>query len=198
MIQSNSVYLQVIDNPADAHKVGQRIKRMYVDMKKSQLGKTRYTLHPRYQSEEIWDKAGEIAIELEVSPATYVEAIFEYNTVPGGPFPQQMGGKSAARWVKEYADNEGSIEESVKQRLLKMLAYHRKAWSLYEGKLTLTEVILHPAYQSMFPAYLLCAAYPKKEIHDAYGKEARMYIEENPHIFPVLKSLRLCTKWARQ
>lgn len=88
----------------DVENMAVALRLCYCRRKAQQLGRA-YSPHPRFKSSQLWLTAATLCTELEADPEAFVEAAFRYNTVPGGPFPQQIGSKAAVRWYKRHVEN---------------------------------------------------------------------------------------------
>jgi hypothetical protein len=170
-----------------------------VQAKRAQLGSTGFNLAQRYSVDEIWDKVGEVAIEMGVSPKTFVDAVFAYNRVSGGPFPHQLYGRAVRRWVEEYKTVEGSDIEVWRKRLQYMLESITSAVQTYSApKPSLVEILLTPMYSSNFPEVLMCSAMPHKEIIHKYGPIALEVMEEDPALAEIMSQLKLNLDWIKE
>lgn len=87
---------------ADVRSTAARIKKIFAEHKREKTGKP-YRPAARFASAEFWTKAAEICNSVGADPYSFVRATFLYNTVPGGPFPQQIASKAGARWYEDYA-----------------------------------------------------------------------------------------------
>lgn len=96
-----------MNKPADAPappslaEIEAQIRKHFGQLKQQQRNTT-YRPHARFRNPEIWGKAAENCAGLRASPYSFVLAAFLYNTVPGGPFPQQLTGGAAIRWYHDY------------------------------------------------------------------------------------------------
>lgn len=87
--------------PPNLLEIEEQLRRHFGRLKRQQR-QSAYRPHPRFNNEELWRKAAENCANLRASPYSFVLAAFLYNTVPGGPFPQQLTGGAAIKWYLTY------------------------------------------------------------------------------------------------
>lgn len=76
--------------------IAREIKRHYMEHKNALYG-GKFTLHSKYDF-VYWQRAAESCIEVEATPAAYVDAAFRGCTLSTGPYPNAMAGPAAKSW----------------------------------------------------------------------------------------------------
>lgn len=87
--------------PPNLAEIEAQIRRHFSQLKQQQRNTT-YRPHARFRKPELWERAAENCAGLRANPYSFVLAAFLYNTVPGGPFPQQLTGGAAIKWYHDY------------------------------------------------------------------------------------------------
>lgn len=172
------------------------IKRAFFARKTAQLGR-RYTPQERWRRDDFWEAAGAQCVELEADPESYVRAAFQGNTVPGGPFPSQLGGKASAMWWKRYADQFRQAVDGLTpfEQDIHSLMVWAKAQGLRQTKDTGGELDFYLRESSELPAYVrILLGGRSPEVVAKWRSEARSDLLSDPALLAALRRL----KWSEE
>jgi hypothetical protein len=174
-------------DPGDLENLANTIQQSYCNRKSVQDGR-RIPLVTRFKNPGIWLKAAGICADLKGDPQGFVEAAFQYNKVPGGPFPQQLCGQAIRRWYANYAKAAGIREDGTTQDILEAeVARDINAtlrWCLSTGDFMGTMRNTHFWH---LPAYVRCVLCPKDTVViNTFGREATGQIQANPKLMQIL------------
>lgn len=78
----------------DENVIGYNLRAMYKE-KQRQATHSRYTLHPRYQKDDLWVNAARLCIEMGMNPQDFMDAIFDYGKNERNIYPNMLAGKHA-------------------------------------------------------------------------------------------------------
>ena len=78
------------------------LKSSFFSRKTAKKGRP-YKPHPKFTNKDLWVEVARICKRLEADPEDFLDAAFNYNSVPNGPFPNQLKGEAIERWYKEHA-----------------------------------------------------------------------------------------------
>lgn len=165
------------------------LKRAYREQRKAQTGRE-YVLAPRYKNIASWQKAAEYCAEQEIEPELFIKALFKFNRVPGGPFPNSVGGPAHQQCYDKYAEqNNIKAKKSDAAKLLADTINNRvktvKDILIANEQITLKQIIKDNALD--FEAYIrIILANGDPDIISIYAEEAEEELENNPKLKKVL------------
>lgn len=106
-----------VENSTIIKRLAIEIKKVFIKKKTEEAGRP-YKLAPRFNQWETWKKIAENCEKLKVTPEQFVEAAFQYNNVPGGPFPNTLASENYMEKVVQnfkhqtgYADTDDETSE---------------------------------------------------------------------------------------
>lgn len=83
--------------------IAREIRKYYIEHKNAMYG-GKFTLHSKYDF-TYWQKAAVSCVEVEATPAAYVDAAFRCCTLSTGPYPNAMAGAAAKSWYNSQRSN---------------------------------------------------------------------------------------------
>jgi hypothetical protein len=191
-----SVYTDVPRGMIDLYRVARRIKTRFIAAKTKQIGKA-YNMQSRFSSnDELWENAARICIHRAVSPVDFVEAIFQFNKVPGGPFPLQVGSKFADSAVVRYKNSKSDGMSFWEEKLTHARTYMNQVETNTNGRITAFDVLTkHPYCRNIDPVIACCILGASKKVLEVHGREAKEQVTSDPALLEYLRKLHLRTNW---
>lgn len=174
--------------------LARRVKDRYVQLKKQRL-KNSYALGTRHNKIQFWVEAAKLAKKLNVTPEALVEACFDGDSRPGGPFPNNLAGPAAQRWVAQWKLKVNFVEENNPGA-----AVFAEAGSDFVESLKLCLQIASARFPGVpasnddaaqylidrghdfMPAALAVAVYPNNKLPANIAKKALEYFQLRPEI----------------
>lgn len=189
-----SVYTKVPSGPGDLDLISDRIRALYVRNRSAQLGRP-FKLQSRFvQNEELWLHAAKVCLQYKLSPADLVQALFMFNQVPGGPFPNQLGGKSiighAARFKSQHKDVSVWWKE---QHINAMNAIH--TFGMMDPPVSPVTVLTEFPYRVNINPVIACCALPTTKVFKCHAWTALQHLEADPALCEILEKINLSLAW---
>ena len=78
------------------------LKNSFFSRKTAKKGKS-YKPHPKFSDKDLWVGVAKVCKRLEADPEDFLDAAFNYNAIPNGPFPNQLKGDAIERWYGAHA-----------------------------------------------------------------------------------------------
>jgi hypothetical protein len=174
---------------ADIENTANTIRQVFRNRKTVQLGK-RYTPMTRHDNENIWRKAAEICIELNADPASFVEAVFAKNRVPGGPFSNQLTGRACRGWYKEFVEarslNADGSHKDIFEETIDDDIKHALVWAVNDQRNDVIQVLRDGCLWHIAD-YVRCILLPGDEIVlKKFGRSAASQLTSNPKLIRIL------------
>jgi hypothetical protein len=190
-----SVYTQVPQSRADLDRLSDRVKALFVRYKTRQLGRP-YKLQARFSAnEELWMNGARICLEYQLSPADLMEALFTYNQVPGGPFPNQLGGTAIASQALRYKRTHTGMEEKWAEKFTYFTNYLRTLEHNSNGRVRPHVALTQLPYRTDVDPVLACCLLPSPGVLHWHGDLAYDLIVEDPALEEVLRTLGKNLSW---
>ncbi len=172
----------------ETQNVADAVRKAFRATKAQQSGRP-YRPMARWDDDAVWLKIAACCQQHEADPANWVAAAFQYNKVPGGPFPNQLAGAAAARWYHELVKS-SSTSTSGEAVDLVGDEVTREVQSVVERFLMQgcapKDLLGDPCLYEI-PAYVRLIMLPDDpDIFGKFGREAHGQITANPRLFEVL------------
>lgn len=188
------------DISPEVENVAMEIRKQFRAAKTQQTGKP-YRPASRWDTEDLWHRAAEACVTAKADPASWVQAAFLYNKVPGGPFPNQLAGKAAANWyaqakvavlgevTTEQVDlMDQAVTEAVSGAMLRHIAVGDP----------LKRVLMAPYYHEIAAWTRVILAPGDEDILRVWGRAAYAEISKNPRLCDCLQRRGYDLTWAER
>ena len=191
----------------DLDGVANALKKGYAERRTEQQGR-KYRPADRFLNMHIWYGAARKCAELAADPDDFLDAAFNYCSIPGGPFPQNLATRAMDRWYREHAQlvSQTGTEPLPKGETVYSLSVkHRIKGTLMTGiqlskrlNLSLSRVLQDDIRMSLdlYPAFTRVLLLPgDKMIQAKWGAKARAEIMSNPRLLKMLMSSTFDLSW---
>lgn len=187
----------------DLDALANDLRKMFVAAKSDQLGKS-YKMHDRFRNIALWYAVAQKCKDLNADPQDFIEAAFNYCSVAGGPFPQNLATRAMDRWYKALTKVVGAnlpagmtiadyrLAERVRTSLMTAMSIANA------NKLRLRDILLdeHMLKLDLCPAYVRVLLLPKDQgVVDKWGAKARSEIMSNPRLLKTLNGSTFDLAW---
>lgn len=186
-------------NP-DIENTSAEIKRYFYEFKRKQYGKP-YSPAERFRKPAIWTAAAEKCVELKADPFNFVRASFQFNNVPGGPFPHQLAGVAISKWYRALCRSVGATNDDVdltEQEVKEVMA--RGLNLIMSQERRPVDYLLDPygVRQDVLPAYARVFLFPKNmQILETWGRKATEELNSNPKLVDTVQRMGYSTEFTQ-
>lgn len=178
------------------------IKKYFYNFKRTQIGKS-YSPAERFRKPEIWNAAAEKCIELKADPYNFTRAAFQFNNVPGGPFPHQLAGNAMTKWYRNFCRNLGAsnmTEHEVTEQEVRDLLARGLRLMTEQSRMRPRDYFLddYAVRLDILPAYIRVLLLSKdQEILKKWGHLATTELNSNPHLIDVINRMGYSTEFTK-
>jgi hypothetical protein len=181
------------------------IRRKFIEEKKILTGRSIIKIGHRHDRPHIWKAAALQCMRLKADPATYVRACFKYSKMTTGPFPNNIGGATAAACYKKLMEtmsssalgvkpieNENAAETMDRGDLEYQIKLARKAMYRINGSYDPIPINIDwiCSWTSKVDSHVrVLLAYPDTRIRERCGEDALHIFTSCPNIYAAAKKL---------
>lgn len=184
------------DRSPEVENVSVAIRNAFRSQKAQQTGRP-YRPNARWDDDATWHRAAEACISSQADPTTWVQAVFINSRTPGGPFPNQLGGRAAAGWYAQLRDSVVDPDSCGPADLLneEITMELNNAITLAVSVDDPLKVVLMARYHAL-PPYVRVVLLPLDEdILERWGMAAYAQISQNPGLCDRLQQRGYNLSW---
>lgn len=166
-------------NP-DLENIADQLRHRFVEKKRLETGKP-YTLNARYRNREMWLKAASACVQAKADPEDWLNAIFAYNSTPGGPYPNQLYSSGANMHYKNYVQSTGT-NRGTNSKFQREINYVKRIVQQKYGEVTdeTIEEFVKRGHVDVSPWLKILLIPDDSEVYKENISEAQYDIENNP------------------
>lgn len=189
----------------DLDGLANRLKKAFAEAKTEQQGK-KYRPAERFKSMHVWYGVARKCLALNADPDDFIQAAFDYCSVPGGPYPQNLASRAMDRWYAEFARPLGGAEtlkpgESLYGRRLASVIQSNFTSVLrlsHANKKRIRDILLDDSVlpTDLCPSFIRVLLLPKDpDVVAKWGAKARSEIMSNPRLLKTLSGSTFDLTW---